>query len=70
MFPETAQKMEIHRKPRIWSHLLKKSLIENIFCAVGKLERIGNVVPVIIIHKKDSKRFTIKLVTYQSFPYT
>ena len=48
---------QIHRKLRTWSHLLKKSLIENIFCAVGRLERIGNVVPVILIHKKDSKRF-------------
>ena len=46
-FRDTAQKMkfsikyffskceQIHRKLRIWSHLLKKSLMENfIFCAV------------------------------------
>ena len=27
---------QIHRKPRIWSYLLKKSLIENlIFCEVS-----------------------------------
>ena len=45
---DTAQKMkfsnkdffstcdQIHKNPRIWSHLLKKSLMENlIFCAVG-----------------------------------
>ena len=30
---------QIHRKPRIWSHLLKKFLIENfIFCAVSKAD--------------------------------
>ena len=29
---------QIHRKLRIWSHLLEKFLMENfIFCAVGKL---------------------------------
>ena len=35
---------QIRRKLRIWSHLLKKSLMENfIFCAVGKVgERRGS----------------------------
>ena len=29
---------QIHRKMRIWSHLLKKSLMENfIFCAMSEL---------------------------------
>ena len=32
---------QIHRKLRIWSHLLKKSLMENfIFCAVKFLQRV------------------------------
>ena len=49
VLPFTAQKMkfsikdlfsicdQIHRKPRIWSHLLKKALMEKfIFCAVSR----------------------------------
>ena len=54
-YPDTAQKMKFsiqnfcskcdqtHRKLRIWSHLLKKSLMENfIFCAVWKEELLTN----------------------------
>ena len=35
---------QIHRKLRIWSHLLKKSLMENfIFCAVSVLTKSFSV---------------------------
>ena len=46
---------EIRRKPRIWSHLLKKSLMENsIFCAVpGK----------IAVYGPQRKRKLLKLMT-------
>ena len=32
---------QIRRKVRIWSHLLKKSLVENIFCAINSVRFCG-----------------------------
>ena len=33
---------QIHKKLRIWPHLLKKSLMENVsFCAVSKIELVA-----------------------------
>ena len=52
---------QIHRKLRIWSHLLKKSLMENfIFCAVDVRSRIHRIITNIYNNKqkklKDSFR--------------
>ena len=51
----TAQKNEGFRKLRIWSHLLKKSLMENlIFCAVymtsADLKNVFYLIPIYSKH--------------------
>ena len=66
--PDTAQRMkfsikdffskcdQISRKMRIWSHLLKKSLMENfIFCAVQTVHSNFEIHVVLTTRNKDLK---------------
>ena len=45
---------QIRRKPRIWSHLLKKSLKENlIFCAVSSKEKEKQLLKTVVFQHPD-----------------
>ena len=48
---------QIHRKLRIWSYLLKKSLMENlVFCAVVMLSKTVEHVSIYVTHKQYCSR--------------
>ena len=58
---------QIHRKLRIWSYLLKKSLMEKfIFCAVQKLHALARIAHYMDFEKRRSlmKAFVISQFNY------